>query len=152
MLRKATISDAKAIYALVNKWAKKGVLLQRSLNHIYENIRNFWVKEDKGKIVGVCSLDVIGWEDLGEIKSLVVDEARQKKGIGRQLVRKCLQEAAELGITKVFALTFVPRFFERAGFKRIDKNKLPHKIWSDCINCVHFPKCKEEAVIIKITA
>ncbi|MBU2474174.1 MAG: N-acetyltransferase, partial [Candidatus Omnitrophica bacterium] len=146
MIRKATLSDSKEIQQLINAWAKKGRLLERSLNYVYENIRDFWVYVQGQRIVGCCGLSVVGWEDLGEIKSLVVTKKMQSRGVGRQLVKKCIQEAAKLGVKNIFALTFVPEFFKKLGFKEIDRKELPHKIWSDCINCLSFPNCCEHAV------
>lgn len=149
MIRKARTNDALAIYTLINDYAKEGVLLPRSLNAIYENIRDFWVYEDDGKIVGCCALHVV-WEDLAEIKSLAVKKEHTKKGIGFQLVEKCLQEAKELGIKKVFALTYAAGFFEKFGFSVVDKSTLPHKVWGECINCIKFPSCDEIAVILDL--
>lgn len=150
MLRKAKITDAKGIRSLINYWAKKGKVIDRSLNYIYENIRDFWVYEENKKIVGCCALHVVGWQNMGEIKSLGVNDKTQRRGIGKKLVKKCLSEAKTLGLKKVFALTFVPGFFKKLGFKPTDRKDLPHKIWSDCVNCVFFPNCKEEAVILSI--
>ncbi len=150
MLRKARIEDAPYIYSLISFWAQKKKVLERSLNYIYENIRDFWVYEKNNKIIGVCALHIIGWNSLAEIKSLVVKRNYQYKGIGRELVKACIDEAKTLGTKKVFALTFVGNFFKKMGFKKINKNKLPHKIWSDCVNCIYFPECKEEAFILKI--
>lgn len=146
MLRKATIKDAKKIYSLISLWAKKGVVLSRSLNYIYENIRDYWVYVSRGRIVGACALHVVGWQDLGEIKSLVVDKTYHHRGIGRDLVEVCLKEAESLKIKKAFALTFIPRFFKKLGFRKISMNKLPHKIWGDCVDCAYFPGCKEQAL------
>ena len=150
MIRKAKITDASKIQSLINSWAKKGKLLERSLNYIYEHIRDFWILEDRGKIVGCCALGVVGWQNLGEIKSLVVAARYQNRGAGKKLVLKCIGEAKALGLKNIFALTFVPSFFKKMGFKEIDRNKLPHKIWSDCVNCVLFPDCKEEAVALEL--
>ncbi len=150
MLRKANINDAKSIYSLISCWAKRKVVLERSLNYIYEHIRDYWVFVYKGKIVGASSLHVVGWNELGEIKSLVVDKRYHKKGIGKALVNACIEEAVNLKVKSVFALTFVPSFFKKCGFRKINKSKLPQKIWSDCINCVYFPHCKEEALILRI--
>jgi amino-acid N-acetyltransferase len=150
MIRKAKISDAKAIYELINSWAKEGRVLERPLNYIYENIRDFWVYEEAKKIIGCCALHSIGWQDLGEIKSLTVAKKFQDQGIGKMLVKKCLEEARVLGIKNVFALTFASQFFKKLKFSPIDRKELPHKIWSDCVNCVYFPDCREEAVIFKI--
>jgi len=151
MIRKARISDAETIYGLISRWSKQSKVLPRPLNYIYENLRDFWVYEQKKKVVGACALHVVGWQGLAEVKSLVVAKRLQGRKIGTEMVQSCLKEAEDLGIETVFALTFVPGFFRTLGFRRIDKGKLPHKIWSDCVNCVFFPhKCKEEAVALKI--
>ncbi|MCP4653249.1 MAG: N-acetyltransferase [Candidatus Omnitrophica bacterium] len=150
MIRKATITDAKKIRSLIQFWAKKGKVLDRSLNYIYENIRDFWIYQEKNKVIGCCALHVVGWDNLAEIKALVVNENYHRKGVGDKLVIKCLKEAGQLQITAVFALTFVPEFFKKIGFRKTSRNKLPHKIWSDCVNCNSFPDCNEEAMIFKL--
>lgn len=151
-LRKATIKDAEVIHKLVSHFAGKGIMLPRSLNSVYESIRDFWVAEDEGarEVLACVALHVIGWEGLAEVRSLSVKEDTQKTGYGKLLVEKCIEEAKELGIKRLFALTFVPDFFLHLGFNEIDKNELPHKIWSDCIDCPFFPDCKEIAVEIKV--
>lgn len=150
MIKKARITEVKKIYQLISLWSKKGKVLDRSLNYLYENIRDFWIYEENQKIIGCCALHVVGWQDLGEIKSLIIEEKYQRRGIGRKLVEKCAREAKGLGIKSIFALTFTPQFFKKLNFKNIDRKKLPHKIWHDCLNCVYFPDCKEEAVILKL--
>jgi len=150
MVRKAKLSDARSIYTLVAEFAHRGILLPRSLNSIYEHIRDFWVYEEGKEIVGCVALQVV-WEDLAEIRSLAVRKDRQGEGIGRELVEACLKEAKELGIGRVFSLTYAREFFERIGFSVIDKSSLPHKVWGDCVNCVKFPECDETAVIIDLS-
>ncbi|GBE05459.1 MAG TPA: N-acetyltransferase [Nitrospirae bacterium] len=145
-VKKATVTDAKTIHSLINKLAKKDEMLPRSLNDVYENIRDFFVCKDGMTILGVSALHVL-WEDLAEIRSIAVLKAHQQKGIGRKLIAKCLKEAKALGIKKVFALTYDPSFFKNFGFKDIDKNSLPQKIWGDCLKCPKFPECDEVAVI-----
>jgi amino-acid N-acetyltransferase len=147
MIRKAKICDAKKIYKLINSSAKKGRMLERSLNSVYENIRDFWVWSEGRKVLGCCALHIVGWQDLAEIRSLVVAKAFHGKGIGSDLVRQCMKEAKEMGLKHVFALTFVDGFFKKLEFKDVDKKDLPHKVWSDCINCVSFFNCKEKAVM-----
>jgi len=120
-------------------------MLPRPLSEICEDIRNFFVCEIGGEIVGCCALQP-SWIDLAEIRSLAVDERYQGKGLGKKLVKVCLEDARSLGIRKVFALTNSPGFFERLGFERIPKEELPHKIWSECIRCPKFPNCDEVAV------
>lgn len=147
MIRKAKIADIKYIHKLVNEFARKEEMLPRALNDLYEGIRDFYVYDEKGTIKGVCALRIL-WEDLAEIRSLAVKEEYQKLGIGKRLVNKCLKEAKELGIKRVFALTYYPDFFKKLGFRDIDKSKLPQKIWGDCLKCPKFPGCDETAVII----
>ncbi len=147
-IRKALISDIKTIHKLVNEFARKGEMLPRSLNELYENLRDFYVAEENSEIKGMCALHIL-WEDLAEIRSLAVKSEHQKKGIGSMLVKRSLQEAKRLGIKRVFVLTYLPEFFRRFGFKEIDKSKLPQKIWGDCIKCPKFPECDESALIFE---
>ena len=147
--RKATIKDAKAIHSLVNKFAKKDEMLPRALNDIYEHIRDFTIAVENMKTVAVCALH-IAWEDLAEIRSIAVLKKYQGNGIGKTLINRSLKEAKSLGINKVFALTFYPDYFKQFGFKDIDKNDLPHKIWVDCLKCPKFPDCDEAAVIKRL--
>ena len=148
-IRKAHIADIKAIQALVNDFAKREQMLPRSLNELYESVRDFIVYEEKGEIAGVCALRIM-WDDLGEIRSLAVRQRDQKKGIGKKLVKRCLKEAKEIGLKRVFALTYQPLFFKKLGFRDVDKAKLPQKIWSDCIKCHKFPECDEHGVILSL--
>ena len=104
-VRPAKIQDAKAINALINEYAEQDMMLFRSLADIYENLRSFHVAEDNGQIVGCCALHII-WQDLAEIKSLAVDNSKKGIGIGKALVQASLTYAKELGLPRVFALTF----------------------------------------------
>jgi len=149
MIRKAKITDVKAIQSLVNQFADSGQMLPRSLNELYEDLRDFHVFEENGSIAGVCALHV-SWDGLAEIRSLAVRRDKMKQGIGSDLVKQCLAEAAQLQICRVFVLTYQDAFFRKLGFIDIDKKELPHKIWTDCLNCVKFPDCDESALIIAI--
>ncbi len=150
MIRNGRMEDIKGIYGLLQHFANKDLLLGRSLSSLYDHLRDFkvFVVEEEGveKLAGVCSLHIC-WENLAEIRSLAVADPYQKTGVGRALVRSCLEEAGEFGISRVFTLTYQPGFFRKLGFKDIDKSALPHKVWSDCINCSKFPDCNEEALI-----
>lgn len=146
MIRKAGIKDIKQMQSLINQFAKQDLMLPRSLNELYENLRDFWVYEEKNKIVACCGLH-ISWDDLAEIKSLAVAKNRQRKGIGRELVLECLKEARGLGARKVFVLTYKPEYFRKFGFKKVRHADLPHKIWAECINCCKFPDCQETALL-----
>ena len=148
-IRKARIKDTNEIHRLINYYADKGLLLPRSLSEIYEHIRDYMILEQDGLIHGVCALGIC-WDDLAEIRSLAILKDSQKKGFGSKLVGECIKEAKELGIKKVFILTYVPDFFARFGFKKIPKSSLPHKIWSDCLKCPKFPDCDEIAMSLDI--
>jgi amino-acid N-acetyltransferase len=148
-IRKARISDLKDVQKLINEFARREEMIPRSLNELYESIRDLVVLEDAGVITGVCALHIL-WEDLAEIRSLAVRKEHQRMGLGRQLVRRCLSEARSLGIKRVFVLTYQPAFFKKLGFGDIDKASLPQKIWGDCIRCPKFPECDEHALIIDL--
>ena len=121
-------------------------MLPLSLHEIYDSVRDFSVVEREGEVIGCCALHIC-WENLAEIRSLAVHQNHQQQGIGAQLLKYKLQEAEQLGIQRVFALTYQSQFFIRLGFHSIDKSKLPHKVWADCIKCVKFPDCDEAAVV-----
>jgi amino-acid N-acetyltransferase len=149
MIRKAKLSDVKEIYALVEEFAKTGDMLPRPILEIYKEVRSFFVFLEDGEVVGTAAL-AICLDGLGEVRSLAVKEGSTGKGVGRLLVTACLDEARALGLDEVFALTYTTEFFGKLGFKGTEKEKLPHKIWGECINCAKFPNCDENAVIIKL--
>jgi len=148
IFRKATTSDIKNIHSIINDFAAKNLLLPRSLSELYDHTRNFVLALDEKneKLIGVCSLKIY-WEDLAEISSLAVEEQYQRQGYGRALLERCIEEGIQLGIKRVFALTYSQVFFSNLGFKEIDKSELPHKIWNDCLKCPKFPECNETAMI-----
>jgi len=146
VVRKARATDVPAMQTLVAHFAARGELLPRSLNEMYQHLRDFFVAEVDGEIAGVCGLSLY-WEDLAEIRTLAVHEAHGGMGLGSALVTACLQEAGALGVGRVFALTYRPGYFERFGFRTIDKRELPQKIWRDCIKCAKFACCDEIALI-----
>jgi amino-acid N-acetyltransferase len=146
MIRKARMSDVKGIQQLIAEYARKGDMLPRSLSEIYENLRDYFVCEEDGGLVGSAAIHIM-WEDLAEVRSLAVREGNMRRGIGTQLVESCISEAIVLGIGRVFALTYKPEFFEKLGFHRVDKSELPQKIWTDCLKCAKFPDCDEVALV-----
>jgi amino-acid N-acetyltransferase len=148
-LRKARMTNIEPIYGLITEGSRAGLMLPRSRSDLYEGLRDFVVAEHAGVVVG-CGALSIEWDNLAEVKSLVVSRGCQRHGIGRRLVKACLTEARRLGIGKVFALTMAPGFFERQGFGRVTRESLPHKIWSDCVKCPKFPDCDEFAVAIEM--
>jgi amino-acid N-acetyltransferase len=146
-IRPARVGDVPAIHALIRTFAERKLMIRRSPGELYESIREFLVAtDDEGRVLGCAALHVF-WEDLAELKCLAVAEEAQGQGVGRKLVDACWDAARELEITSVFTLTYVPDFFERCHYHRIEKADLPHKIWNECVRCPLFPSCNEVALI-----
>ncbi|MDR2945494.1 MAG: N-acetyltransferase [Candidatus Adiutrix sp.] len=146
-VRKARISDVQSIYDLLKHMAAKGLLLPRSLSNLYEMVQTFWVGEDEsGRVVGTVALQV-AWETLGEVRSLAVSEDCGGQGLGQALTRAIEAEALTLGVERMFVLTYVPGFFEKMGYAETPLASLPQKIWAVCFQCVHYPDCKETALV-----
>lgn len=146
-IRKARLGDVQAIYDLLKHMAGRGLLLPRSLSNLYEMVQTFWVGEDEaGQVAGVAALQV-AWENLGEVRSLAVREEHGTRGLGRALTRAVEAEAAALGVTRMFVLTYVPGFFEKEGYRVVSLETLPQKIWAVCFQCVHYPDCQETALV-----
>lgn len=141
-IRKAKLTDAEMIHSLVNNYADKGMMLSRPRSMIYEYIRDFVVVEHEGEIVGAGALHIL-WGDLAEVRALAVKDSQTFQGIGKMIVDYCLQEARDLGIPKVFTLTYQQTFFEKMDFKIVSKENMPQKVWRECINCPKFPNCDE---------
>jgi amino-acid N-acetyltransferase len=149
MIRKAQIADVKNIQKLLMTFASRGDMLSRSLSELYESLRDFYVVEEDGVLLGASALHIV-WEDLAEVRSVAVVEDSGRKGIGSRLVQACIAEARELGLKRIFCLTYKPDFFGKHGFRLVDKSELPHKVWGDCIKCPKFPDCDENAMILDL--
>lgn len=148
-IKPAKISDVGGIYNLISLHAREDKMLFRSTAYIYENLQMFDVAEMDGQTAGCCALQVI-WKDLAEIKSLTVAAEYKNKGIGKALVQAAIENARNLGVQKVFALTLEPAFFEKMGFSKVEMNTLPMKVWSDCAKCPKQDYCDEIAVEIQL--
>jgi amino-acid N-acetyltransferase len=150
VIRKAKMGDVKEIQKLIDVYAKKGEMLPRSLLEIYENIRDYIVYvTDTGELIGVCAMHIF-WDGLAEVRSLAVRQDHTHKGIGTMLLKACIEEAKQFEIDQIFSLTYKPEFFEKLGFRIVDKSLLPQKIWSDCLKCPQFPDCNEIALILEL--
>ncbi|MBD3261230.1 MAG: N-acetyltransferase [Candidatus Altiarchaeales archaeon] len=149
MVAQARFEDVEQIRDLIGFYAKRGLMLPRSLNYVYEHLREHVVEKKDDLVIGCCALHIT-WEKMAEIKSLAVDPRYAKKGVGAKLLKHCLKEAENLGIKKVFTLTLEPEFFKKHGFKPTPKEKLPMKIWGECALCNKYPDCDEQALITEI--
>jgi len=150
-IRRAVIKDVVLMHRLINHLADQGDMLPRALSELYENLRDYYVVEDEGRLVGCVALHIC-WEDLAEVRSLAVEEAYQGHGLGQVLVQQCLDEAQQLGLGLVFTLTLRPTFFERCGFRRVDVTNLPRKVWGECFRCPKYPNCDEVALVYGTSA
>ena len=144
--RKAEIHDAQAIHDLINLYAQRGEMLPRTMGEVFENLRDFYVVRSEEQLLGCVALHIV-WSDLAEVKSLAVPEDVQTRGLGSLLVEKAVEEARDIGLERVFALTYRPAFFERLGFVQADVMTLPRKVWNECYRCPKFPSCNEIALV-----
>ena len=143
---RARVTDANSMHRLISQFADKGEMLPRALSEIYDGIRDYFVVRKEGRVIACAALQVT-WADLAEIRSLAVDKQEQNQRIGSLLIQACLKDAKELGIPRVFCLVRKPAFFEKHGFRLIDKKELPQKVWAECYRCPKFPDCDEVALI-----
>lgn len=150
-LVKAKISDIQDMQALVEDEVKKGVILPRSEDEIANNIRSYVLAKEGKRLVGYTALHIHS-KKLAEIRSLIVHHDFRGKNIGAEMVGFVIDEAKDIGIgEEILSLTYVPEFFKKLGFKEISKESIPdHKIWADCIKCIHFPVCNEVALVYNI--
>ncbi|GIU00409.1 acetyltransferase [Sulfurovum sp. TSL6] len=150
-LVKAKLSDIPAMQALVVSEVKDGIILNRTEDEVATNIRSYVLAKDGDKLVGYTALHIHS-RRLAEIRSLIVAEAYRRQNIGQRMVQFTLDEAKNLGVEEdVLVLTYLPQFFLNLNFKEIDKEVIPeHKIWADCIKCIHFPICNEVALVYKL--
>ena len=151
-LVKATLSDIPEMQALVTGEVKDGIILNRTEDEVATNIRSYVLAKDEDKLVGYTALHIHS-KRLAEIRSLIVDEAYRGQNVGKRMVDFTLREAKELGVEEdVLVLTYLPQFFEKLNFHEINKEVIPeHKIWADCIKCIHFPVCNEVALVYKLS-
>jgi len=89
-------------------------------------------------------------QEVAEIRSLCVDETRESKGVGRQIMEELLDEAEAFGLKTVFALTLAPAFFEKLGFHEVPRERFPTKVWRDCLRCERYTVCNEKAVTLEL--
>jgi amino-acid N-acetyltransferase len=145
-LRPARLADVPAIHGLIAQWAERKLMLPRPTSELYETMRDFVVAEaEVGGLVGCAALH-LDTDKIAELKSLAVAEAAHGHGVGRRLVDWCCGEAARLGLEKVFCLTYQVDFFAKLGFAKVDRSRLPEKVWGECIRCHRFLDCDETAM------
>jgi amino-acid N-acetyltransferase len=143
------MGDTEAIYELIQTNADLGLLLPRSRLSLYENLQSLTVIDENGRIIGVGGLHIL-WKDLSEIRSLAIAPDKKGLGLGKELVSLLAKESFQLGIPRVLSLTYQVEFFHKCGFRIVQKETLPHKVWKDCMNCTKFPTCDETAMLLEM--
>jgi amino-acid N-acetyltransferase len=135
---------------LVTEEVKDGIILKRNRDEVATNIRSYVLAKDNGSLVGYTALHIHS-PRLAEIRSLIVSPSYRGQNIGQRLVEFTLDEARSLGVyEEVLVLTYLPEFFQKMNFIEISKESIPeHKIWTDCIKCIHFPICNEISLVYK---
>jgi amino-acid N-acetyltransferase len=147
----ARLTDIPALLELINSYASGGVMLPRTEFEMAENIRDFKIAADSGRLVGCGALHF--YTPLsGEVRSLAVEPGLKTKGIGRMLVEALEAEARANQIHSLFAFTYVDGFFRKLGFDEIDRGELPLKAWKDCLRCPKFQACDEIAMLKRLNA
>ena len=148
-IRPAAIDDVPYIHHLLEIYAAQGNLLPRTMNELYRHLRDFFVVEVNGQVAGCGALEIFT-ENLGEVRSLVVDDAWKGQGFGRMLVERVAEEARTIGLKRLMALTYVAPFFHKLGFTTVAKDTLPEKVWGICVKCYKFNNCDETAVVLEL--
>jgi amino-acid N-acetyltransferase len=146
VLRPARPQDVHAIHRLLKVYSDRGSLLPRSKEDIEINLVDFRIAEVEGHIAACGALELFP-NDLGEIRSLAVDERFGRSGLGSHLVALLMDEAQTRKLGRVMALTYVPGFFHKLGFQTVPKATLPEKVWGICVKCYKFYNCNETAVL-----
>ncbi|MBM3462458.1 MAG: N-acetyltransferase [Armatimonadetes bacterium] len=146
-VRNARVADAAAITAMVNRYADDGLMLPKTLMEVYEHVREFVVAVDEdNQVIGCGALRIMGI-DLAEVRSLATVQEAQGRGVGSRIVEALLDEARTLGLHRIFALTYQIKFFERLGFRIVERHGFPEKVWADCKDCRKRNCCDETAMI-----
>jgi amino-acid N-acetyltransferase len=144
--RNAILPDVSQIHAIIQPYSERGTLLPRTIAELSENVRDFVVVEDEGKIIGCGALHLYGMH-LAEIRSIAVTPAAKGCGAGRKLVEALLGEAERHHVTCVCLFTRIPEFFAHMGFNLARREELPDKIYKDCLHCPNLFACDEIAMV-----
>jgi len=145
-VRPANLDDVPGIQVLLNHYASMGDLLPRTKSDIIDNLENFRVIEHDNEIIACGALEHFT-KELAEIRSLMVASHIKRGGLGRKIVETLIGIAQEREVKRLMALTYVPKFFHKLGFKTVNKDIFPEKIWGICVNCYKFKNCDEIAVL-----
>jgi amino-acid N-acetyltransferase len=132
IIRRARTADVRDIRRLVDTYTADRRLLSKATVALYEDMQEFWVAERDGAVVGCGAVHVM-WEDLAEIRTVAVDPDHRGQKIGHRVVTALLDTARDLGVRRVFVLTFETTFFGSFGFVPIDGTPVPHDVYEQLL-------------------
>ena len=132
VIRPAKTSDVKKIRAIVDTYAVERKLLSKETVTLFESVQEFVVAESDGEVVGCGALHVL-WEDIAEVRTVAVVEQMHGKGVGHLILENILARAKEVGVKKVFCLTFETKFFGSHGFKEIQGSPVDPEIYTQLL-------------------
>lgn len=132
LIRPAKTADVKAIRELVDSYAAPGQMLSKETVTLYESVQEFIVAEDSGVLIGCGALHIL-WEDLAEVRTVAVKKEFQKRGIGQQILEAIIKRARELGVGRIFCLTFQTEFFGRLGFIEIEGTPVAPDVYKELL-------------------
>ena len=132
-VRPARTADVRAIHRMLEPYVQRRILLGKDIVVLYEAVQQFLVAEDaNGELIGCGALHVM-WDDLGEIRTLIVDDVWLHRGVGRALVEGLEEQARTLGLSRLFCLTFEVDFFTRRGFAPIGEHVVDPDVYSQLV-------------------
>jgi len=132
VVRRARATDIRAIRDLVRPFAESRVLVSKDAVTYYESLQEFRVAEVDGDLVGCGALHVM-WEDLAEIRTLAVSPQAKGTGVGSILLEALVQDARDLGLRRLFCLTFELDFFARHGFAPIEGRAVSPEVYTELL-------------------
>ncbi|QCR41533.1 amino-acid N-acetyltransferase [Microbacterium sp. SGAir0570] len=132
VVRPARASDVRGIREMLEPWVQRRILLGKDLVVLYESVQEFVVAEADGRLIGCGALHVM-WEDLGEVRTLIVVDEWLHRGVGGAIVDRLEQGARELGLSRLFCLTFEVDFFARRGFEAIGEQIVDADVYSQLL-------------------
>jgi amino-acid N-acetyltransferase len=132
VIRPAKTKDVKSIRNLVDSYAAPGQMLSKETVTLYESVQEFIVAEQDGVLVGCGALHIL-WEDLAEVRTVAVKENLHKQGIGHKIMEAIIQRAREVGVEKIFCLTFQTEFFGRHGFEVIEGTPVDPSVYAELL-------------------
>jgi amino-acid N-acetyltransferase len=152
LVRKARIADVPAMHSIINHYAEKQLMLPKAHLQLYETLRDYSVAaspEDDSNVLGCGSLHIY-WEDLAEIRAVAVLPGLALKGVGSHLVEALIEEGRSYGLEQIFVFTYVPAFFGRFGFVKVEHRSMPLKVFNECFHCPKFNTCDELAMVLHL--